>query len=145
MDFGSLLGGLTGKAGGGRQQPQAAAPATTETLERLKQIAAMNNQRGLGSISGPDAVQMTQQAPGYSFQYRNPGQPGMPPGQQFGVMTQDLKKTPAGRSVVQEGPDGVERVNTPRLTMQNTAAIGELANRLDEQPLDKLRRYGGGY
>jgi hypothetical protein len=146
MDFSSLLGSAMNQQGGSRrQQPQMANPPTTDTLERLKQIAAMDQQRGLDSVSGPGAVQMAQQAPGYSFQYKSPGQPGMPPGQQYGVMAQDLEKTPAGRSVVQEGSDGVKRIDTPRLTMQNTAAIGELANRIDEQPLDKLRRYTQGY
>lgn len=105
-----------------------------DRLARLKEIAGQNSGRGLQA----PAVQMAQQAPGYSFQYRNPSAQGAAPGQQYGVMAQDLERTPAGRSVVMPQPDGTKMVDTGRLSMQNTAAIGELGNEIE-----KLKQYGG--
>jgi hypothetical protein len=52
-------------------------------------------------------------------------------------MAQDLERTPAGRSVVMPQPDGTKMVDTGRLSMQNTAAIGELGNEIE-----KLKQYG---
>jgi hypothetical protein len=82
------------------------------------------------------AVQMAQRTPGQSFQYVNPSAPGAAPGRQYGIMAQDLERTPAGRSVVVQQPNGTKMVDTGRLSMQNTAAIGELGNELE-----RLKRY----
>lgn len=135
FDIGSIAGMAGGLMGGGNK---AAAPQYQQTqsneLERLQEIARQNQMRGLQA----PAVQMAQQAPGYSFEYRNPSAPGAAPGQQFGVMAQDLERTPAGRSVVFQGPGGQKMVDTGRLAMQNTAAIGELGNELE-----RLKQYGG--
>jgi hypothetical protein len=134
FNIGALAGAMQGNSNNApRSGTQPLPGSDTSVLERLRQLAAMNQQT---SLSGPAAVQMTQQAPGYSYQYR-PGI-GLPQGQQYGVMAQDLERTPAGASVVQQGPNGVKQVDTGRLTMQNTAAIGELANNLDQ-----LKRYRG--
>lgn len=137
MDFGSIMGMAGGVMGGGaKAAPQYQAPQQSDDLQRLQEIAQQNQARGLQA----PAVQMARQTPAYSFQYRNPSAPGAAPGQQFGVMAQDLERTPAGRSVVHEDEGGTKYINTPRLTMQNTAAIGELANKLDS--LEQLRSMG---
>lgn len=134
FDIGSIAGMAGGLMGGGKNRD---APeyqqADASNFDRLQQIARENQMRGLQA----PAVQMAQQAPGYSFQYRNPSAQGAAPGQQFGVMAQDLERTPAGRSVVQTGPGGQKTVDTGRLTMQNTAAIGEMADELE-----RLKQYG---
>lgn len=135
FDIGSIAGMAGGLMGGGSKPTAPQYPQTQSSeLERLQEIARQNQMRGLQA----PAVQMAQQAPGYSFEYRNPSAPGAAPGQQFGVMAQDLERTPAGRSVVTTGPEGQKMVDTGRLAMQNTAAIGELGNELE-----RLKQYGG--
>ena len=46
-------------------------------------------------------------------------------------MAQDLEKTPLANTV-QEGQDGVKRVDTGRMTMANTAMISDLSRKLDK-------------
>jgi len=129
----SMMGGMMG--GGQKKEPPKFEPyQQSPELLRLQEIARENQMRGLQA----PAVKMAQQAPGYSFQYRNPSAQGAAPGQQFGVMAQDLERTPAGRSVVVQQPNGTKVVDTGRLSMQNTAAIGELGNEIEQ-----LKRYGG--
>jgi hypothetical protein len=72
-------------------------------------------------------------AQAYSYKYKDPNQPGAAPGQQVGPMAQDLEKSPATAPTVETRPDGTKQVNTPRLTMVNTSAIGEQQRRLDDQ------------
>jgi len=132
---GSMMGMIGGMMGGGGQKkepPKFEAYQPSPELTRLQEIARENQSRGLQA----PAVQMAQQAPGYSFQYRNPSAQGAAPGQQFGVMAQDLERTPAGRSIVVQQPNGTKMVDTGRLSMQNTAAIGELGNEIEQ-----LKRY----
>lgn len=76
------------------------------------------------------AMKAIDEAPGYSYDYKDPDAMGATHGRQFGVMAQDLEKTPAGRSVVREGPQGQKMVDTSRLTMVNTAAMNALSDRL---------------
>jgi hypothetical protein len=133
MDASSIMSMVGSMQGGAKSAPQYQAPQQSSELQRLQEIARENQMRGLQA----PAVQMAQQAPGYSFQYRNPSAQGAAPGQQYGVMAQDLERTPAGRSVVMPQPDGTKMVDTGRLSMQNTAAIGELGNEIE-----KLKQHG---
>jgi hypothetical protein len=74
---------------------------------------------------------------GYSYDYKNPKGPAEQ-GRQYGVMAQDLEKTPAGASTVFRGPDGMRRVDTNKLTMLNTAALAE-----QQRLIDALHQGGG--
>lgn len=78
-----------------------------------------------------EAVKTVRAAPGYSYQYKDPEAMGAAPGRQFGIMAQDLEKTPAGRSVVKPGPNGAKMVDTSRLTMVNTAALNGIQKQID--------------
>lgn len=69
-------------------------------------------------------------AQGYSYEYKNPKQPGAAPGRHVGPMAQDLLHT-AAASTVLKSPDGL-RVNTDRLSLVNTAALSEQQKRLQE-------------
>jgi hypothetical protein len=73
----------------------------------------------------------------YSFKYKDGSAPGAEPGPQVGIMAQDLEKTPAGRTVVEQGPDGMKRVNSPRLSLMNAGGLHEVMKRLDA--LEKKR------
>ena len=79
-----------------------------------------------------EAVRAVENTPGYSYDYKNPDEMGAEPGRQYGVMAQDLEKTPAGRSVVTRTPDGRRMVDTSRLTMVNTAALNAMQRHIDE-------------
>lgn len=70
--------------------------------------------------------------PGYEFEYKEEfaDLPGAGHGGQVGIMAQDLEKS-GGESAVMEGPDGLKRVDTEKLTMMNSAALNEILARLD--------------
>ncbi len=68
-------------------------------------------------------------ARGYSYEYKDPEKNGR--GRFYGPMAQDLLKTPAGRSAVVRQPDGSLGVDTGRLSLTNTSAIGEQQRRQD--------------
>jgi hypothetical protein len=68
-------------------------------------------------------------APGYSYEYKDPRAPGSAPGRQIGPMAQDLEHT-AAAATVHDTPHG-KQVDTPRLTMVNTAAISEMQRQLE--------------
>lgn len=72
-------------------------------------------------IHRSDALDMVDEAPGYSYVYKDPARHGY--GQKFGPMAQDLLKTPAGASTVEKAPDGTLAVNTGRLALVEHAAM----------------------
>lgn len=57
------------------------------------------------------------------------------PGPQYGLLAQDLARTPQGASVVERGQDGLLRVQTPQLLMLNTAADAE-----QQAEIERLKR-----
>ncbi len=69
-------------------------------------------------------------ARGYSYEYRNPNAPGAAPGRHVGPMAQDLEQT-AAAGTVKDTPHG-KVVDTPGLTMVNTAAISEQQRKTEE-------------
>lgn len=75
----------------------------------------------------------------YSYEYKDPARHGAGP--QYGIMAQELAKTPAGRTAVQPGPDGKLQVDTGRLAMITTAAQAQTQDRVDdvETKLAELR------
>lgn len=83
-------------------------------------------------------------ARGYSYEYKDPERHGR--GRFIGPMAQDLMKTPAGKAAVVRQPDGSLGVDTGRLSLTNTSAIGEQQRRADEQEerltaLERLLRH----
>lgn len=82
------------------------------------------------------AVDLTA-AKGYAYNYKDPSAPGAVPGRQVGPMAQDLLKT-AAAPAVHDTRHGLQ-VDTPRLTMTNTAAISEL-----QRKIQQLEAMGGG-
>ena len=145
MGFGSFGGGSGGMSmgqmgamskmmGGGDEKKGPVTPIQQQTTsyDDLRRMMSQNYSSG-SSSSGLEALKMAEKTPGYSFNYKNPNAQGATTGRQYGIMTADLKKTPAGQSVVKPGPDGMDRVDTGRLTMQNTAAIGELSKKIDNK------------
>ncbi len=77
----------------------------------------------------------------YGYDYKDPSVPGAADGRQSGPMADELRGLPG---VVKPGPDGMDRVDTGRLTMDNTSELGqhrrELDQKADRSELDELRR-----
>ncbi len=94
-------------------------------------------------LKQPDtgALDAAAAAPGSSYQYIDPGEPGAKPGTQYGPMAQDLAKTPAGSTAVVKQPDGQLGIDPARLTTLNTSAISAQQRQLDEIQ-GMLRQYG---
>ena len=76
------------------------------------------------------AARAIEKAPAYSYEYRDPERFGE--GRYIGPMAQDLEKTPEGKSVVKEAPDGTKMIDTSRLSLLNTAALSQMQERIDE-------------
>ena len=81
---------------------------------------------------GPAAAAF-RETPGYAYEYKPEyqGDPGASPGQQFGVMAQDLERSPVTASTVVEDERGMKQVDTKKLTMVNSAALHDIVGRLD--------------
>lgn len=62
------------------------------------------------------------------YDYKDPSAPGAAPGRQAGPMADELKGLPG---VVTPGADGMDRVDTGRLTMTNTSEIANLRREMD--------------
>lgn len=77
------------------------------------------------------AVASFPDAPGYSYQYKQPTAAGAAPGIHYGPMAQDLEKTPAGASVVNTMPDGKKAIDTGRLSLLNTSELSRQRKELD--------------
>lgn len=88
------------------------------------------------------ALETIEDAEPYSFKYKNPDEAQAGPGTYYGIMAQDLEKTPAGRSTVKIGPNGKKMVDTSRLTMVNTAALNVMSKEFDQMrsELDSLKK-----
>lgn len=78
-----------------------------------------------------EAIKAFDETAGYSYNYKDPEAMGATDGRQFGIMAQDLEKTPAGRSVVKKGPNGTKMVDTSRLALVEGAAINGLLKRIE--------------
>ncbi len=79
-----------------------------------------------------EAMKAFDETPGFSYNYKDPEMSGATHGRQFGIMAQDLEKTPAGKSVVKEGPGGVKMVDTSRLALVEGAALNGALKRIAE-------------
>ncbi len=67
----------------------------------------------------------------HGYEYKDPNAPGSAPGRHYGPMAQELEAAgPIGKSVVVQGPDGVKRVDTQRLTLALASGAGILNSRI---------------
>lgn len=125
---------------GAPQQRQA--PPTARFAPEQPDTARLDAYRGNDQAPAIDL----RPARGYEYEYLDPNMPGAAPGRHTGPMAQDLLKSPATAATVQDSPTGLQ-VDTPRLTMVNTAAISEQQRKNDDlqAQLDALSAGNGGY
>jgi endosialidase-like protein len=89
------------------------------------------------------------QLPAYSYNYKAPYDQMYGAGQKVGPVAQDMEKVAPVAHTVQQGPDGMRRVDTGQLALSNTSAISEMSRRLKEleaqkdAEVDDLRRVVG--
>jgi len=81
-------------------------------------------------------------AQGYSYEYKDPGAPGAAPGRHVGPMAQDLELT-AAANAVRDTPRG-KVVDTPALTMVNTAALSEQQKKMQDLERQLAALQGSG-
>ena len=123
---GSLIAGGVGML---NQNPQnTGVLSDVRAKENIRPVSAAN------LVSRVDALQSNMGPPtdmrnagSYSYDYKSPA---MGPDNQVGPMAQELEHT-AAAGAVSTGPDGMKSVDPGRLTMTNTAAIGEQQRRID--------------
>lgn len=144
MDFATVLQALSAMAAGG------AGKDNSDSLQKLREMAHPVNQTQPSQFAGLSADKAAGMAAatrpvGYEYTPKAIGA-GAPQGQRYGVMAQDLERTPVGKQFVSTDPgSGFKKVDTAGLTMANTAAIGQLVRGQQEQQaaqrqsLDQMR------
>lgn len=141
---GAIAGGAIGKAIGkvfsdvrGKDSivPLADSPKAVEQYANASPKALGKFSRGDHPIlSQGDALlaNSTRAIPGSVYEYKDPEAPGAKPGKQVGPMAQDLAANPLTRGTVIKDRSGKLGVDTPRLTLYNTAAQHAQQNQLDD-------------
>ncbi len=100
---------------------------TATLLAALLPLLASDERAKTDIDADPDAArEAVRAAPGSFYKYKDPSIPGAGPGKKYGPMAQDLERTPAGRTVVVNAPNGTKMVDTGRLSMLNTAALASM-------------------
>jgi hypothetical protein len=125
-DSAQTAGGLVDPWGASAPQYRAPPPeAYASPFAPLGAQWATSDERAKSAVD-----EMHAKAPAKTFEYR----PGYgPPGRREGVMADDLERSELGRSLVSRDPaTGMRRVDTPQLTMANTAEISLLRNELQQ-------------
>lgn len=92
----------------------------------------MSDERCKTDVEPFDADALLDDLSGVKFRYKDSvaGKPGAPKGQQVGIFAQDLEKHAPG--AVQEGPDGLKRVDTGQLGGIILAALSDIHDRLSD-------------
>jgi hypothetical protein len=130
-------------AGGYQARPAPSIPFQRTAIPQPNypqlQLPALSDEREKESLA---AIKET---PGYSFDYKDPDAMGAEPGRQYGIMAQDLEKTPAGRSVVKKQPDGTRMVDTSRLALLEAGAMNAFSKEQDalKNEVAQLRKLVG--
>jgi hypothetical protein len=76
---------------------------------------------------------------GYEYEYKDTSMPGTAKGKRFGVMAQDLERTPAGASIVKTDPNtGKKMIDVEQATGVLFASLGRLNDKIDQ--LSKKRK-----
>lgn len=134
QQFGQIASGFQGAMSGGLGS--AVNPITGQPWflsdERMKNYSSDKRAKAGADGGGSAALEAFENAPGYSYKYKNPDAPGAAPGKHFGPMAQDLERTEAGRTVVETGPDGKKMVNAPRLALLEASALSALNEKVDQ-------------
>lgn len=125
-----------------------AAPAPAATDYRIpiqNPLVAVSDESAKGGEHPADVGEMLDKLKAYTYRYKDPSMAGAAPGRHLGVMAQDLERSPLGARFVQQGDDGVRRVDYGQMAGTQLAATAYLNDRLNhhEEILRKLAAKGG--
>lgn len=86
---------------------------------------------GVGSMMGgmAEGGEIEEAVEPKSYDYKDPNQPGAAEGRQFGITAQDLEKSEAGASVVEDTPQG-KMIDSPHAIGLLLASVGRLNERI---------------
>jgi hypothetical protein len=123
------LQGIMGKAGGAAGAGGASGGSKGDFFKRiLGQFGS--DERMKETHEEPDMIaDVAEKINNYLYHYK-PGTGEDPNVEYSGPMAQDLLKVDGYRATVQEGPDGLLRVDTERLALVNAGMIADLSKRL---------------
>ncbi len=121
-----------------------------ESKEKIARLSAALEESRAGKVEGQlrggPPIEYPNLAPvrGYSYEYKPEAQRsfGQPPGRQVGPMAQDLEKSPLYAGAVTD-VNGLKAVDPQKVTMANTAALGEMDKRLRDIELAKELKKSG--
>jgi hypothetical protein len=126
------VSGMMGAAGGMLSDEQSKQKIQELEDELSKTYAALGGKSATGDVQPSDHGEGLDEAfrkpSSNSYEYKDPTAPGAAPGRQVGPMADELKGLPG---VVSPGADGLDRVNTPRLTLANTSELANLRREMD--------------
>ncbi len=102
-----------------------------ERKKRDDEVAYSDERLKTGAVHMSEASEMARSTPGFAYKYKR-GVPGEnPEDQQYGVMAQDLEKTPMGKATVMNTPAG-KKVDTKKLTMVHQAMFHDMQKQIDQ-------------
>jgi hypothetical protein len=134
-----LIGGLIG-AGGQVGAAFAGAPPTSDRAAKTDVKPLYSDERGktdkaklldsYDSKGGEDEVaQLLDNLVPYKYRYKNTAEPGTAPGERYGIMAQDLEKSPMGASIVIED-GGRKKIDPGQAVGVLLAAMSRMNQRL---------------
>lgn len=131
--LGGAAGAAMGAMGGMMSDERSKEKIRTLEDELQRTYAALGGGPSTGNVQpeAPDTAALDaayRKPSSNSYEYKDPTAPGAAPGRQAGPMADELKGLPG---VVSPGPDGMDRVDTGRLTMTNASEIANLRREMD--------------
>jgi hypothetical protein len=124
----SGIGALAAMAEGGTTTK----PTTAVVGEEGPEVVDLPEGATVSPNTSPKTQGFLQALKAHSYKYKDPNADGAAPGTHYGPMAQELEAAgPVGKSVVEQGPDGVKRVNTGRLSLALAGAGHVLSKRVD--------------
>lgn len=122
---GLISGGSSVAAAGATAGPAAAAASDRRVKTDVKALLDHYDSDG-----GKDEVgELLDNLRAYTYRYKDPKAPGQAPGQRFGIMAQDLEKSPMGASIVIDD-GGVKKIDTAQAVGILLAAQARMHGRM---------------
>jgi len=99
-------------------------------------VALSDEDQKTGITNSPESIRdLLRKVQPHEYEYKDPGGPLEPPGKHFGVMAQELEKSPVGKSFVTDTPDG-KVVNYGQMAGVQMAGLADHEDRIAD--LEKM-------
>lgn len=116
------------------------------TLNSIQQLVG-SDEKVKKEVTPADVAKFLDKIHPYTYRYKDPDSKGASPGQQVGVMAQDLEKSAVGRGLVsKDGPDGTRMVDYGKAGPLAFAALAQINERLNRvEGKGEVRSHGEVY